>query len=126
MTVIAAILILGAVIGGYWWRQQQKYASQNIFNLYHSMIRFARWMGAVIRPWQTPFEHARIIKNRLPHQQKDIDIITNEYVRQTFGQGAPTKRNVVVQTAITHESSLAWQRLRPEMIKVALKRRLPW
>jgi len=47
-------------------------------------------------------------------------------VRQTFGKGAPTKRNVVVQTATTYESSLAWQRLRPEMVKLAIKHRLPW
>jgi hypothetical protein len=90
------------------------------------MLRFARWMGAAIRPWQTPFEHARVIKHRLPQQQQDIDTITQEYVHQTFGKGAPTKRNVVVQTAITHESGLAWRRLRPEMIKLAIKRRLPW
>jgi hypothetical protein len=126
MTGMVVALIVAAVIGGYWWRKQQRHASQNIVNLYHNMIRFARWMGAGIRPWQTPYEHGRVIKHRLPQYQQDVDTITNEYVHQTFGKGAPNRRNVVVQTAITYESSLAWQRLRPEMIKSAIKRRLPW
>ncbi len=126
VTGIVIALIVSVLGLAYWWRQQQKRAGQNIFNLYHSMIRFARWMGAALRPWYTPFEHARVIKQRLPEHRNDIDTITNEYVRQTFGQGAPTRRNVVVQTAITYESGLAWRRLRPDMIKDALRRRLPW
>jgi hypothetical protein len=126
MTTIVIILIMGTIGGVYWWRRQQKYAGQNIFNLYHSMIRFARWMGIPARSWQTPFEHARVIKNRLPQQQQDVDTITNEYVHQTFGKGTSRQRNVVIQTAITYESGLAWQRLRPEMIKAAIRRRLPW
>ena len=127
LTVLGLATVIGLVVAGYWWRQQQLAASHNIFNIYQTMVRLAGWLGAALRPWQTPYEHATILSHHLPQSQRDIDLITNEYVRQIFGPAKPkTMAEALTRTKLTYESVLAWRRLRVEMIKTALKHRLPW
>jgi transglutaminase-like putative cysteine protease len=118
LSVLGVILLVGLALAGYWWWRQQVEATQNIASLYKNMVRLARWMGAALRPWQTPYEHAALLQNRLPHCRHDVEIITAAYVRQTFGPAAAK--------SASYETGLAWQRLRPEMLKAAIKRRLPW
>ncbi|MFC1975562.1 transglutaminaseTgpA domain-containing protein [Chloroflexota bacterium] len=120
-TFLGMALVVGLGVAVYWWRQQQLEASRNIFKLYQNMVRLAGWMGAVIRPWQTPYEQSKVLKYHLPDYQPEVDTITNEYVKQTFGKQTG-KKKVTVETVLAYETGLAWRRLRPEMIKTAIKR----
>jgi hypothetical protein len=124
MTVIGIVLLAGLAVVGFWWRQQQMQASQSIFNLYQNMVRLAGWMGAGLRPWQTPYEHAGVLQHHLPTHQSEVETITNEYVHHTFSPTGAEQDGA--KSRLTIESSLAWRRLRSEMIKAAIKRRLRW
>jgi hypothetical protein len=81
-------------------------------------------MGAALYPWQTPYEHASILQQRLPRYQHEVETITDDYVHQTFSPAA--KAQFQAETTLTHESDLAWQRIRPEMGKLILKRWFSW
>jgi hypothetical protein len=84
------------------------------------MLKMARWMGANLHTWQTPYEHAVILRQRLPSYQHEVEMITEDYVLHTFG---PSKNGSgPTALTLTHESGDAWRRLRPEMVKMTLKR----
>ncbi len=120
---IGAILVAVLVAGALWW-QRQIQPTGDILKLYQRMLRLAAWMGAAIRPWQTPYEHAAMLQRRLPSRQPEIEQITDDYVHQTF---SPTHILATPGSGSTlvYESDLAWRRLHPEMVKAVLKRRLP-
>lgn len=121
---LVMLLLLGAGGVAYWWHNQQIYTSKNIFNLYEGMLKLANWMGAALYPWQTPYEHATVLQQRLPRYKQEVETITNDYVHQTFSP-AP-QEHFQAETTLTHETNTAWRRIRPEMAKLALKRLLPW
>lgn len=123
-SVIGVLLLIGLAGGGLWWRNQQRIATKNIFNLYEGMMKLARWMGANLHAWQTPYEHAVILQQRLPGYQREVELITEDYVLHTFG---PAKNGSgPTALTLTHESGDAWRRLRPEMVKLTFKRWLRW
>ncbi|MBN1993273.1 MAG: transglutaminase domain-containing protein [Anaerolineae bacterium] len=128
LTFMGVVLLAGLAGAGFWWCQQQSQAAKNIFSLYQNMVRLAGWMGAALRPWHTPYEHTAIIQRHLPAHQHEVETITKEYVHQTFSPAGAKNRDAAqpVAPTVSIESSLAWRRLRPEMIKLALKRRWPW
>jgi transglutaminase-like putative cysteine protease len=133
VSFISVVLAIGVAAAGYWWYRQQAQAAQNIFKLYQNMVRLAGWMGAALRPWQTPYEHAAVLQRSLPTHQHEVEIITTDYVRQTFSPSGASKktastgdRSHSLAPPSTWQSSLAWRRLRPEMIKAAIRQRLPW
>jgi transglutaminase-like putative cysteine protease len=133
ITFTSIALLVGLATAGFWWYRQQTRAIKNIFDLYQSMVNLASWMGAAIRPWQTPYEHAGILKRRLPTYEREVETITTEYVHQTFSPPRASSQHdtlqgikSIVESRVTYQSNLAWRRLRPEMIKTAIKRRLPW
>jgi transglutaminase-like putative cysteine protease len=119
------LLVLLAAGGvAYWWHRQQIETSKSIFKLYEGMLKLANWMGAALYPWQTPYEHASILQQRLPRYQHEVETITDDYVHQTFSPAV--KAQFHAETTLTHESDLAWQRIRPEMGKLILKRWFSW
>jgi hypothetical protein len=123
---IAAILAAALAAGALWWQRQTK-PTRDILKLYQRMLQLASWMGAAIRPWQTPDEHAALLQRRLPRRQHDIELITDDYVRQTFSSapGSALEGGAGASSTMIYESDLAWRRLHPEMIKAVFKRRLP-
>jgi transglutaminase-like putative cysteine protease len=133
ISFITVVLVIGVAAAGYWWYRQQAQAAQNISKLYQNMVRLAGWMGAALRPWQTPYEHAAVLQQRLPTHQREVEIITTDYVHHTFSPSGASKKTASAGershspgATSTWDSSLAWRRLRPEMIKAAIRRRLPW
>jgi transglutaminase-like putative cysteine protease len=124
--ILAGLIVLVLGVIGWWWRQQAQ-PTGNIAKLYQRMLRLAHWMGLAIRPWQTPYEHAHTLQHRLPNRQQEIELITNEYVQNTFG---PDHTSVIAaksaqEAAMVYESNLAWRRLHPEMVKAVIKRYAP-
>ena len=123
-TFITIAILVGLGLIAFWWRNQQSRAAKSIFNLYEGMLTMARWMGAHLYPWQTPYEHAAILQQRLPNYKREVNIITEDYVHKMFSPSNASGFSAA--STITHESGNAWRRLQPEMIKMALKNLLPW
>lgn len=125
MYVVAAIILGGLIAGGVWWRKQNQInPGQSIDAFYQGMVKLAGWMGVAIRPWQTPYEHAAVLHRTLPTYRQEVDTITGEYVYQTFRNknGLKPANNFGSQN---YQTALAWHRLRPAMLKAAIKRRMP-
>jgi len=116
-TILLGIMALMGIALVVWWQRQP--ARDNIFKLYPRMVRLAAWLGVTQLPWQTPYEYATVLKQHLPAVQSEINTITTEYVQQTFGN---TETTAVISSPA---SQLAWQQLRPEMLKTIVKRFLP-
>lgn len=137
---LVVLALLGFAV--FRWRERRGASSvDSIFRLYQRMVQLAGWMGIAVRPWQTPFEHAAVLQRNLPSRQREVEIITSQYVYQTFSHVpwvvteptagiSPSTHNNDRQAApasewaLGQESSQAWHKLRPEMIKMVLKRYL--
>ncbi len=120
---VSGLLLFVVIAGGglaFWWNRQQTHASRNIANLYEGMIKLARWTGAILQPWQTPYEQATVLKQKLPGYHREVDTIADDYVQKTFSQG------VTYENSLGRESQRAWRVIRPVMVKLGLKRLLPW
>jgi hypothetical protein len=136
---IGGLLVLLAAAA--WWWQQHMNSLNDIFKLYRRMVQLAGWMGVPFHPWQTPFEHAALLQRRVPARQHEVETIATHYVYQTFrplseaaaGMAPPTlpgqshnqpATRVRRKGGLVYESNLAWSKLRPEMLKAALKENL--
>lgn len=123
----SGLLLVGVIVamvgaGLIWWQQQAK-PTGDILKLYQRMLRLAGWMGAAIRPWQTPYEHAAILQRRLPQRQQEIELITEEYVHQMFSPA--TAKTTAAGVSLVYEGDDAWHRLHPDMVKAVARRYLP-
>ncbi len=119
------VVFIALVFGGFWWRRQTKINSnEGVSASYERMVKFAGWMGLVFRPWQTPYEQAAVLERRLPAYKREVNTITGEYVHQTFSNKNGTAVGSGYSTQ-TYYSPSAWNRLRPAMVKEAIKRHLP-
>ncbi len=127
MIFVGIVLVVALVGAGLRWRRQLDQPTDSIFKVYQKMVRLAAWMGVALPSWQTPYEHAGRLQRSLPTHQREVEMITDEYVYQTFSPHAASKLEdeTTTQPPLTHESNLAWNRLRLAMLKAALKRRLP-
>lgn len=128
VSVMGLAVVVGLVAGGLWWRRQNQIRpDEGVDSLYNRMVKFAGWMGLAIRPWQTPYEHAAVLQRNLPTYQREIHSLTSEYVHYTF---SPSKNGVKPNDSLQKSNQLysshtAWHRLRPIMLKAAVKKRLP-
>ncbi|MEW5961658.1 MAG: transglutaminase domain-containing protein, partial [Chloroflexota bacterium] len=127
LLVLAGLGLVMLAATGLWWRQQSGKPTENISGFYQRMVRLANWMGITMRPWQTPYEHAAMLERSLPARQSEVRTIAAEYVHQTFSLHpagtAPDEQ--FVHSPATVDSYTAWGRLRGDMLRAALKRRLP-
>jgi transglutaminase-like putative cysteine protease len=114
-TMLAGGILLLLAVGGWWWRQQLMPA--DIATTYGRMVRLAGWLDMARRPSQTPYEHAALLRYRLPSCRNEIALITSEYVHDTFSQACRTGTRAA-------KIQLAWRVLQPQMLKAALIRRL--
>ncbi len=118
LLAVALLLLAGAV---WWWRQQQSdrpAKAESTFTLYRQMVRLAGWMRLPLRPSQTPFEHAAVLQRNLPHHQDSVQTIAAEYVQHAYSRQRSASPESVT-------AARAWQRLRPEMMRQSVIRRLP-
>jgi transglutaminase-like putative cysteine protease len=122
--IIGVVLLAGIAGGAVWWRRQSK-PTGDAFKLYQRMMQLAAWMGAAIRPWQTPYEHAALLQRRLPSRQNEIELITEDYVHQMYSPAPVLASERGTGSTLVYESDVAWSRLHPEMIKAVFKRHLP-
>lgn len=127
ISFIGVAFLIALVAGGLWWRQQvQVKPGEGIFALYPRMVKFAGWMGVRFYGWQTPYENASVLQRALPTCRQEVENITSEYVFQTF---ADNKNGTVTRNfsglSQAYRVEIAWNRLRPAMVKAAIKRRLP-
>jgi hypothetical protein len=104
-----------------------KAPAENIGVIYQQMVRWANWMGVARLPWQTPYEHAALLQRSLPGYEREVGTITDGYVRDTFSRPhlASTNSRSAAQFSAALENNRTWSRLRAEMLRRAIKRRLP-
>jgi hypothetical protein len=68
-----------------------------------------------------------LLQHKLPSRQHEIEVITDDYVRQLFSptQASFTESPTAASSTLVYEGDLAWRRLYPEMVKAIFKRHLP-
>ncbi|RME73403.1 MAG: DUF4129 domain-containing protein [Chloroflexi bacterium] len=118
-TMAVAGGVLAGLSGlGWWVRRLWRKPARSVEELYRRMVWLARWMGQAKRPWQTPYEHAARLQRSLPDFQAEIKIIADSYVHYLF---SPHREQTAGQLG---QGIQAWERLRPVMLKEAVRRRL--
>jgi hypothetical protein len=75
-------------------------------------------MRLPLRPSQTPFEHAAVLQRNLPRQQDSVQVIAQKYVHYAY-----SRQHSGDPDSLT--AARAWHRLRPEMVRQSIIRRLP-
>ena len=88
-------------------------------SVYEALLKLSAWMGLPRRPAQTPFEHARRLGETLPEAKPAVDLITAEYVHQSFSRAYTTPR------AIRAQMLEAWNDARPILYRAIFERRNP-
>jgi len=123
---VGVIILAALVAGGFWWRKQnQVNPEENVSVRYERMVKFASWMGVMLWPWQTPYEHAAVLQRNLPAHQSEVEMIANDYVFQTFSNKNGAGPEYKEYSSQAYQTAVAWTRLRTAMIKEAFRRRLP-
>jgi len=107
-TLAAAVLLVigaAAVI-----RSQSRVTGPSLtIQAYDRMNRFARWLGVQLLPSQTPHERAAVLVTAAPEAQPPIDVITDLYVEERFGQ--------VENGRYDERAANAWRELWPSLAK---------
>ncbi len=80
------------------------------------MGRFGRWLDALLLPTQTPHEQAAILISSAPEAAAPIDVITGLYVEERYGR--------IREGMFDERASLAWQELRPALLRRIVLRNL--
>jgi hypothetical protein len=88
------------------------------------MLQFADWAGLPIQPSQTPYEYTTFLQQHFPTRKQELTTITQEYVYKSFAGDDSISTGSAAYVS-SYESSLAWSRLRPEMMKAVVRRFLP-
>ena len=83
-----------------------------VASIYDRMSRLAQWIGAQLLPTQTPYERATVLGNTAPDGAASIDVITDLYVEERFGQ--------VTEGTYAERATTAWRELLPSMLRRGL------
>ncbi|MBN1317875.1 MAG: transglutaminase domain-containing protein [Anaerolineales bacterium] len=80
-----------------------------VAHFYNRLNHFARWIGVKLFPFQTPHERAASLAAAAPDASAPIDVITDLYVEEQFGQ--------VPAGTFDERAGAAWRELRPTMLR---------
>ena len=98
--VLASLLVVGAVLAT---GAIYVYENRGLRHLagtrwaYARLVRLARWLRVDLTPFQTPYEQADLINEAAPSGREEVAVITDDYVRETFGRddsGARRARSI--------------------------------
>lgn len=81
---------------------------------YARLVRLSRWLGIKLRPYHTPYEQAALLTDAAPGSREPIDLITTNFVRETFGRDLSGGERV----------RTIYRKLRPHLWWAGLKRRI--
>jgi hypothetical protein len=121
--VTVILLGLAIIVGGAFYAHQRQAAAAHLTAasaIYFSLLTLAAWMGLKKRPAQTPYEHARQLEQAVPETRAEVQLITQEFVRQVYSQNHSASSRVRLQL------SNAWNTLRPRLYRAIVKRRNPF
>jgi len=120
-SIIAALLNLA--IGGWTFYARRQQSLENappmVSAVYFSLLKLASWMGLKKRPEQTAYEHASQLEAVLPRVKPEVDLITDEFVRQQYSQ------DYAISNSIKNQIIEAWNNARPLLYRAAIERRNP-
>lgn len=112
--IAGSVLLVGLAAAGVVWRirGQRLDGVSVVAHVYDRMNGFARWLGVHLLPSQTPHERAAVLMAVVPDAVAPIDVITDLYVEERFGQVDAGK--------FDFQANRAWSELWPQMIKQSL------
>ncbi|MCP4423249.1 MAG: hypothetical protein GY803_02025 [Chloroflexi bacterium] len=115
--VVGALTVL-AVAGGTLLAANElnKRVEMDVDRSYGRLGSWARWLGILFRPAQTPYERADLMATAVPEGKAPIRNLTRQFVLKQF---SPARR-----TDADFEPQTEWRQLRPLLIRKAVFRRL--
>ncbi len=118
------VLLILAALGGWAFTLHRRQLQENdlpmVSAIYFSLLKLAAWMGLKKRPEQTPYEHARQLELAVPDARAEVQLITQEFVRQLYSQNHSASSRIKLQL------SNAWNTLRPRLYRAIVERRNPF
>jgi transglutaminase-like putative cysteine protease len=93
-----------------------KRVESDVDRSYQRLGSWARWLGILYQPTDTPYERADMISTAVPEGRVPIRNLTQEYVRKRFSADH--------QTNAEFNSLTEWQSLRPLLIRQTMTQRL--
>lgn len=83
--VVLGLILLGGVVFLVIDRSRIQGLSA-VAQVYDRMSSLARWLDVHLRPTQTPYERAKVLVAAAPDAAAPIDVVTDLYVEERFGQ----------------------------------------
>ncbi|OQY44335.1 MAG: hypothetical protein B6242_12980 [Anaerolineaceae bacterium 4572_78] len=128
-TIIFGFLFIGlfaAFIGIGIWQLQTMSQSQNVKieadtllrvdEVYHTLVKLARWLGVKKLPSQTPYEHAEDLNQTMPAIKLQVNTITNAFVHHMFSGRTDIANDTKVNVA------QSWSEIKPIIQQAIIKR----
>jgi transglutaminase-like putative cysteine protease len=103
----AVVVLAGGAL--FFWVQIRAGGESLTAQVYDRMSRFARWLGVQLLPSQTPHERAAVLVSAAPDARPPIEVITDLYVEERFGQ--------VENGRFDQQAARAWRELWPSLAK---------
>ncbi|MGH2537842.1 MAG: DUF4129 domain-containing transglutaminase family protein [Candidatus Promineifilaceae bacterium] len=114
---VAGVVILAVAAGAvYAANLINQRVESNVEKSYGRLENWARWLGLLFRPAQTPYERANLMAVAVPEGREPLRSLTHQYVRQRFSSSGAADEGF--------DPRSEWRRLRPMLLRRALKRRL--
>jgi transglutaminase-like putative cysteine protease len=110
----AVVVLLALVIGvGMLVSERQSAGGLSLVaQVYDRMSRFAKWIGVLFAPSQTPYERAAVLSSATPEGASPIAVITDLYVEERFGR--------VREGTFDERAAVAWLELRSVLFRRSL------
>jgi transglutaminase-like putative cysteine protease len=112
----AVVLALATGVAALLLGRQSTRGMSVVTQVYDRMSRFGRWLRVQLLPSQTPYERAALLTAAAPKATAPIDVITDLYVEERFGQDR--------EGTFDERAVRAWRELWPALLQESVLRYL--
>jgi transglutaminase-like putative cysteine protease len=114
--LIAALILFLAAVTIFMANRLNKRVEGDVDRSYGRLGSWARWLGILYQPTDTPYERADMMSSAVPEGHVPIRNLTHEYVQKQFSADHKSDAKF--------DSFAAWQQLRPLLIRQTIAIRL--
>ncbi len=111
--LVVVLLAGGTLVAA---NEMNKRVETDVERSYGRLSSWARWLGLIFRPTQTPYERADLMATAVPEGKAPIRNLTRQFVLKQFSPARATEADF--------EPQKEWQALRPLLLRKALINRL--